>query len=69
MYIGITQSDLLVINKTDLCELVGASIDIMNRDSKLMRGNGPFLFAQVKHDKGVDEIIRYIESAYNDAHA
>lgn len=61
---GITQSDLLVINKTDLCEAVGASIEVMERDSKLMRKEGPFLFAQVKHGKGVDEIVRHVEQAY-----
>src|SRR5215510_6814951 len=42
---GITQSDLLVINKTDLASLVGADLDIMSRDSRRMRGDGPFLFA------------------------
>ena len=53
---GITQSDLLVINKTDLAPLVGADLDVMARDSKKMRGNGPFVFAQVLHGMGVREI-------------
>ncbi|MCI0540573.1 MAG: urease accessory protein UreG [Verrucomicrobiales bacterium] len=54
---GITQSDLLVINKTDLAAGVGADLDVMARDSKKMRGDGPFVFAQVKHGVGVDTII------------
>ena len=54
---GITQTDLLVINKTDLAEAVGADLKVMERDTKKMRGNGPFVFAQVKHGVGVDEII------------
>lgn len=53
---GITQSDLLVINKTDLAPLVGADLDVMARDSRRMRGDGPFLFAQVTNDVGVREI-------------
>src|SRR6266436_2904564 len=57
---GITQSDLLVINKTDLAEAVGADLKIMARDAKRMRGAGAFVMAQVKHDVGVDEIIRHI---------
>jgi len=57
---GITQSDLLVINKTDLAALVGADLAIMERDSKRMRGNGPFVFAQVKHGVGVDNIIKHV---------
>jgi urease accessory protein len=61
---GITQSDLLVINKVDLAEAVGASIAVMDRDAKLMRGTGPTVFAQVKHGPGVDEILSQIESAY-----
>ena len=61
---GITQSDLLVINKTDLAAGVGADLEIMARDSKKMRGNGPFVFAQVKHGIGVDEIIDHIIHAW-----
>ncbi|MGN6368729.1 MAG: urease accessory protein UreG, partial [Phycisphaerae bacterium] len=46
---GITQADLLVINKTDLAEAVGADLGVMERDARAMRGEGPFLFTQVKH--------------------
>jgi len=53
---GITQSDLLVINKTDLAPLVGADLDVMARDSRRMRNGGPFLFAQVTNGVGVQEI-------------
>ena len=62
---GITQSDLLIINKTDLASAVGASIEVMDRDSKLMRGKGPTVFAQVKHGVNVDEIIKYINEAHS----
>lgn len=61
---GITQSDLLIINKTDLSELVGADLSVMDRDSKKMRGDGPFLFTQAKNGVGLDEIIQYIATAY-----
>jgi urease accessory protein len=57
---GITQSDLLVVNKTDLAPLVGADLDVMARDAKRMRGDGPTVFAQVKNDVGVDEIVREV---------
>ena len=57
---GITQSDLLIINKTDLAPLVGADLDVMARDAKRMRGDGPTVFAQVKNDMGVDEIVREV---------
>lgn len=62
---GITQSDLLVINKTDLAEGVGADLGIMERDTRKMRGEGPFLFAQVKHGMGVGEIIEHILASFN----
>jgi urease accessory protein len=55
---GITQSDLLVINKTDLAPLVGADLAIMERDARRMRGEGPFVFAQVTRGVGVEEIAR-----------
>ncbi|MBC8096896.1 MAG: urease accessory protein UreG [Akkermansiaceae bacterium] len=61
---GITQTDLLVINKTDLAEAVGADLKVMERDTRKMRGNGPFVFAQVKHGVGVDEIISHILHAW-----
>jgi urease accessory protein len=64
---GITQSDLLVINKTDLAAGVGADLDVMARDSEKMRGPGPFVFAQVKHGVGVDEIIDHILHAWQHA--
>ncbi len=54
---GITQSDLLVINKTDLAAIVGADLEVMARDSKKMRGHGPFVLAQVKNGVGVDVVI------------
>src|SRR5579884_3691543 len=66
---GITQSDLLVINKTDLAEAVGADLVVMERDARLMRGQGPFLFAQVRHGKGVDEIVHYMHHAWKHANA
>ena len=61
---GITQSDLLVINKTDLAPHVGADLGVMDRDAKNMRGAGPTVFAQVKHGVGVDEIIALILTAW-----
>lgn len=64
---GITQSDLLVINKTDLATLIGADLGVMERDSRKMRGEGPFLFTQVKNNLGVDEIIAHILLARNKA--
>jgi len=64
---GITQSDLLVINKTDLASAVGADLKVMERDSKLMRGNGPFVFAQVRNGVGVHEIIAYLTHAWQHA--
>ena len=64
---GITQSDLLVINKTDLAKAVGADLGVMERDTRKMRGAGPFVFAQVKHGVGVDEIIRHTLHAWQHA--
>jgi urease accessory protein len=63
---GITQSDLLVINKTDLAPAVGADLSTMDRDSRLMRGEGPFIFAQVKHGKGVDTIAEHVLQAWQE---
>src|SRR5580698_3560883 len=60
---GITQSDLLVINKTDLAPLVGADLAVMARDAAAVREDGPFLFAQVRNGVGVDQIIHHITSA------
>ncbi len=58
---GITRSDLLVINKIDLAPYVGASLDVMDRDSKKMRGDRPYVFANVRAGQGVDEITAFIE--------
>jgi urease accessory protein len=60
---GITRSDLLVINKIDLAPHVGASLEIMDRDAKKMRGARPFIFACLKSDLGVDAIVSFIERA------
>jgi len=57
---GITRSDLLVINKIDLAPLVGASLEVMDRDSKKMRGERPFLFTNLKENRGVAEIASFI---------
>lgn len=60
---GITQSDLLVINKTDLAPHVGADLNVMQHDAQRMRGTGPTVFAQVTRGVGVPEIVRHVESA------
>ncbi|MFC3674777.1 urease accessory protein UreG [Ferrovibrio xuzhouensis] len=60
---GITRSDLLVINKIDLAPLVGASLEVMDRDSKKMRGQRPFIFANLKAQQGVAEIADFILKA------
>ena len=79
---GITQSDLLVINKIDLAEAVGASLDVMERDANNMRTkghggtsssskegeSGPTIFASVKNGVGVDDIIGHIMKGYDNAH-
>ena len=59
---GITKSDLLIINKTDLAPMVGASLDVMDRDAKKMRGDRPFVFANLKDQEGLEEIIQFIKS-------
>jgi len=61
---GITQSDLLVINKTDLAEAVGADLGVMERDARKMREGGPTIFAQVKKGVGIDHIVGLIKSAW-----
>ena len=58
---GITRSDLLVINKIDLAPFVGASLEVMDRDSKKMRGERPFVFANIRAGVGVEEIAGFIE--------
>ena len=63
---GITQSDLLVINKVDLAPAVGADLSVMERDSKSMRGDGPFVFAEIKNGVGVQQIIDHVVHAWQD---
>ena len=57
---AVTQSDILVINKTDLAPYVGADLDVMRRDALAQRKKKPFFFAQVKHNQGVDQIENYL---------
>jgi urease accessory protein len=57
---GITRSDLLVINKIDLAPMVGASLDVMDRDARKMRGDKPFVFSNLKTGKGLDEIAAFV---------
>jgi urease accessory protein UreG len=59
---GITRSDLLVINKTDLAPYVGADLEVMERDTRRMRGDKPYVFANVRSGEGVAEIARFIET-------
>jgi len=58
---GITRSDLLIINKIDLAPLVGASLEVMDRDAHRMRGERPFVFANLKENIGLDTIAAFIE--------
>lgn len=59
---GITRSDLLVINKIDLAPYVGASLEVMERDSKKMRGDRPFVFTNIREVEGVDKIVNWIKN-------
>ncbi len=59
---GITRSDLLIINKTDLAPLVGASLEVMDEDAKRMRGDRPFVFSNLKKAEGLQQIIDFIVS-------
>jgi urease accessory protein len=59
---GITKSDLLIINKIDLAPMVGASLEVMDRDAKRMRGERPFLFSNLKSGQGLEEVVRFIET-------
>ncbi len=60
---GITRSDLLVINKIDLAPFVGASLDVMDRDAKKMRGERPFVFTNLKTGLGLETIVQFIITA------
>ena len=60
---GITRSDLLVINKIDLAPFVGASLEVMDRDARRMRGERPFVFTNVRDGKGVPDVVAFIERA------
>lgn len=57
---GITKSDLLLINKTDLAPMVGASLEVMDKDTKRMRGDKPYIFTNLKDGENVDEVIAFI---------
>jgi urease accessory protein len=57
---GITRSDLLVINKIDLAPMVGASLEVMDRDTKKMRGERPYVFANMKNSEGLESILEFI---------
>ena len=60
---GITRSDLLIVNKTDLAPLVGADLGIMESDTKRMRGPRPYVFASLREGKGADEIAQFVSQA------
>jgi urease accessory protein len=59
---GITKSDLLVINKIDLAPMVGASLEVMERDARKMRGERPFVFTNLKSGQGVDAVVAFVET-------
>lgn len=59
---GITKSDLLVINKIDLAPYVGASLEVMDRDARKMRGEKPFVFTNLKTQEGLSDVVKFIRS-------
>tara|TARA_B100000405_G_scaffold249835_1_gene183446 strand:+ start:1203 stop:1706 length:504 start_codon:yes stop_codon:yes gene_type:complete len=61
---AIRHSDLLIINKTDLAPLVGADLDVMDRDSRKMRDDRPFLFTDLKTRKGLDEVVGWLKKEF-----
>jgi len=58
---GITRSDLLIINKVDLAPHVGASLEVMERETTRMRGARPFVFSNLRTGEGLDKIVRFLE--------
>ena len=64
---GITQSDLLIVNKVDLAPMVGADLDVMDRDARRMRGEGPTVFAAIRSGIGVDAIVQHVLDARTEA--
>jgi urease accessory protein len=66
---GIMRSDLLIINKIDLAPFVGASLEVMDRDARKMRGERPFVFTNLKTGEGIDRVIAFIEKEGMLAHA
>ncbi|KAG8851914.1 hypothetical protein FRB91_007207 [Serendipita sp. 411] len=64
---GISQSDLLIINKIDIAQYVGASLEVMDRDSKKMRDTGPTIFTSIKEGTGVNQVVELILSAWKSA--
>ena len=59
---ALTRSDILVINKTDLAPHVGVSLEVMDRDATKMRQGRPFVFAAIRHDRGVDEVLTHLKA-------
>jgi urease accessory protein len=59
---GITKSDLLIINKIDLAPMVGASLEVMDRDARKMRGERPFVFSNLKTGQGLNQIIAFVQT-------